>query len=106
MISLFYAAAAAMAGPEIFPIETSLESNPDPVPTSAVSLSKAMRRDWVRDVVVHPPDGRAALRARDANLRRVARRAHKAAIRTDWSGCATWKNGKLIRRFTPVAATS
>ena len=101
-MSLFWAAAAAIAGPEI---ESITSGDWEPVPCSEVSLTKAMRKDWVRDVVVHPAEGRAGIRERASRARQIARRAHKAAIRTDWSGCAAWKNGHLVRRFAPVAAT-
>ena len=100
MMSIFWAAASAIAGPEIAIDALDREAVSPPVPCSEVSLTKAMRKDWVRDVVVHPTEGRAGIRERASRARQIARRAHKAAIRTDWSGCATWKNGKLIRRFT------
>ena len=105
MMSIFWAAASAIAGPEIAIDALDREAVSPPVPCSEVSLTKAMRKDWVRDVVVHPTEGRAGIRARAARDRQIARRAHKAAVRTDWSGCAVWREGHLIRRFAPVAAT-
>lgn len=73
---------------------------------SALSLSGALRRDWVRDANIHTGPSRDDWRARVSDARRATRRAHKAAIRTDWSGCAVWREGHLIRRFAPVAATA
>jgi hypothetical protein len=73
---------------------------------SVVSLSRAMRRDWVRDVAVHSGSSRSQRRERDSDDRRLARQEHRASVRTDWSGCATWKNGHLIRRSPLAAATS